>query len=301
MFKQNRVPLEDLMVAMDVVDTLRHRDIMVDRELNSVERREKLVEKLRKIYNSQGIEVTDKMLEEGVRALEEERFVFTPAPKSFSTWLAKIYVKRDRWLKPLVTLVAVSAIASSFYYVTTVRPEAIEREKLPINIKNTYLALINISKDSKATKIANKLNEEAINALKIGDFALAKKRQNSLNELLANLKQTYSVQIVQGAGKRSGIWRVPPRNRYGKNYYLIVEGVDEEGKKVTVYVQNEENDKRDKVKEWGIRVDKDTFNRVAQDKADDGIIQNRVVGVKNSGYLNPLYTISTTGSSITQW
>jgi len=301
MAKQNRVPLEDLMVAMDVVDTLRHREIMVDRELNAVQRRAKLVEKLREIYASQGIEVTDKMLEEGVRALEEERFVFTPATESFSTWLATLYVKRDRWLKPLVTLLGVGVVAGTFYYVTSVRPVALEKTHLPINIKNTYVALVNISSDSRATDIANVLNDEAKTALKSGDITLAKEKLEALNGLLVNLKQSYSVQIVQGAGKRSGIWRVPPGSTYGKNYYLIVEGVNAQGEKVTVAMQNEENDKRTKVENWGIRVDEETFNRVSQDKADDGIIQDRVVGVKNSGYLLPLYTVSTTGASITQW
>ena len=42
--QNKRVPLEDLMVAMDVVDTLRHRDIMLDRELDSSQRKEKLIE-----------------------------------------------------------------------------------------------------------------------------------------------------------------------------------------------------------------------------------------------------------------
>jgi hypothetical protein len=301
MAKQNRVPLEDLMVAMDVVDTLRHREIMVDRELNAVQRRAKLVEKLREIYASQGIEVTDEMLEEGVRALEEERFVFTPAAKSFSTWLAKIYVRRDRWMKPLVTLLGAGVAAGTFYYVTSVRPVAVEKAHLPIDIKNTYVALVKTSNDSKATQIANALNDEAQNALKSGDVTLAREKLEALNGLLVNLKQNYTVQIVQGSGKRSGIWRVPPGSTYGKNYYLIVEGVNAQGKKVTVQMQNEENDKRTKVKHWGIRVNEETFNRVSQDKSDDGIIQDRVVGVKNSGYLLPLYTVSTTGASITQW
>jgi len=59
------------MLAMDVVDTLRHRQQLVDRELDAEARRERLVEKLREIYASQGLNVTDEMLEEGVRALEE--------------------------------------------------------------------------------------------------------------------------------------------------------------------------------------------------------------------------------------
>ena len=298
---EKKVPLEDLMVAMDVVDTLRHREIMVNRELNTVQRREKLVEKLRDIYASQGIEVTDKMLEEGVLSLEEERFVFIPAPDSFNTWLAKLYVKRDRWLKPLLTLLGVVVAASTFYYVSSVRPLAVEKANLPVEIKSTYGEVLNKSSDAKATNIANILHDEAKYALTSGDIKLAKVKLIALKALLTKLKESYTVQIVQGAGKRSGIWRVPPGSSYGKNYYLIVEGVNTQGQKVNVQMQNEENDEKTKVKRWGIRVDEETFNRVAQDKSDDGIIQDRVVGVKTSGYLLPLYTVSTTGASITQW
>ena len=40
-------PLDDVMLAMDVVDTLRHDQLIVERELNEEERRAKLIERLR--------------------------------------------------------------------------------------------------------------------------------------------------------------------------------------------------------------------------------------------------------------
>jgi heme exporter protein D len=39
--------LDDLMMAMDVVDTLRHRDRLVERELNEEAREEQLISRLR--------------------------------------------------------------------------------------------------------------------------------------------------------------------------------------------------------------------------------------------------------------
>ena len=38
--------------AMDVVDTLRHRERLIERELNEVVREEQLVERLRALYKS---------------------------------------------------------------------------------------------------------------------------------------------------------------------------------------------------------------------------------------------------------
>ncbi len=45
--------LDDLMLAMDVVDTLRHEERLVTRELNEAAREAELVERLRSIYASQ--------------------------------------------------------------------------------------------------------------------------------------------------------------------------------------------------------------------------------------------------------
>ena len=85
------------MLAMDVVDTLRHRQDLVTRELDESSREGQLIEKLREIYHQQGIEVPDHILKEGVEALNESRFVYTPPKASFGTALARLYVGRRRW------------------------------------------------------------------------------------------------------------------------------------------------------------------------------------------------------------
>ena len=100
--------LQDVMLAMDVVDTLRHADQLVDREIDSAGRRERLIERLRRIYRAQGIEVSDATLREGVLALEEERFAYRRSGSGFSRWLARIYIARGRWFKPLLFLLAVA-------------------------------------------------------------------------------------------------------------------------------------------------------------------------------------------------
>ena len=93
----SRTPLDHVMIAMDVVDTLRHDQLIVERELNGDERKAKLIERLREIYSAQGIDVPDKILEEGVRALEEDRFVYNPPADTLKTRLLKLYVTRSSW------------------------------------------------------------------------------------------------------------------------------------------------------------------------------------------------------------
>jgi hypothetical protein len=50
-----------------------------------------------------------------------------------------------------------------------------------------------------------------------------------------------------------------------------------------------------------LRVDEDTFQRIAADKRDDGIIQQAVVGRKRRGELDPRYSVATTGAAILEW
>ncbi len=89
--------LSDVMLAMDVVDTLRHRKLLVEKELNSDQREQKLLDRLGEIYASQGIEVSDEVLQAGVDALREERFIYQPPAQSLSVRLAQLYVTRARW------------------------------------------------------------------------------------------------------------------------------------------------------------------------------------------------------------
>ena len=86
--------LDELMLAMDVVDTLRHREILVERELNEEAREQQLIDRLRALYKSQGIEVPDSIIAEGVKALKEDRFVYTPPGPSFARTLATFWVRR---------------------------------------------------------------------------------------------------------------------------------------------------------------------------------------------------------------
>ena len=109
--------LDEVMLAMDVVDTLRHQRSLVERELQSEDREQELIEKLRKIYADQGLEVSDEVVVQGVRAMREERFVYRPPPKGLKTSLAQIYVNRGRWAKGLlILLVALAAVWMGYRY-----------------------------------------------------------------------------------------------------------------------------------------------------------------------------------------
>jgi hypothetical protein len=45
-------------------------------------------------------------------------------------------------------------------------------------------------------------------------------------------------------------------------------------------------------------MDQSEFNKIRQDKLDDGIIQNNCFGLNERGYLAPRYLMPTTGGAI---
>ena len=63
----------------------------------------------------------------------------------------------------------------------------------------------------------------------------------------------------------------------------------------------QEDQQTKRVKAWGVRVSEQVFNAVAEDKADDQIIQNAVIGTKERGRLTPDYAIPVLGGQIVEW
>jgi hypothetical protein len=117
-----KIELDQVMLAMDVVDTLRHQQDLVDRELASDERDQALIDKVKRMYASQGIEVTDEVIAEGVAALREDRFAYRPPPRG-SVWLARLYVNRGYWAKAGAILAALCLAVLLIYRLAYVGPE----------------------------------------------------------------------------------------------------------------------------------------------------------------------------------
>ena len=86
--------LSELMLAMDVVDTLRHQEALVQSELERTDRESMLIERLREVYRGQGIAVSDEVLQEGVRAVGQRRFAYNTVDRGVPRQLALIWVHR---------------------------------------------------------------------------------------------------------------------------------------------------------------------------------------------------------------
>lgn len=303
------VRLDDLMLAMDVVDTLRHQEAFVARELDDESRERELTERLRKIYRDQGIEVPDAVIAEGVKALKDSRFVYTPPGSGLAVALARAWIARGRIGVWLAGGLAALALLSAGWYAMVVRPARIDAERarielsttLPKSLEAAFADAFAEAKQPAARTKADELVADGRRALAKSDAAGAQAAVAALTALSAELRLTYQLMIVSRPGEPSGIYRIPDRNTAARNYYLIVEAIGADGRPIELPVRNEETGTIEKVSKWGVRVDRATYDRVGADKNDDGVIQNRKIGEKKRGFLDVNYTVPTSGAAITRW
>lgn len=306
--QQTKTPrkLDDVMLAMDVVDTLRHEQTLLARDLSADEREDEFVARLREIYKAQGIEVPDEILRDGVKALDEHRFAYTPQKPGF---FSKAYINRRRWGRPLIAILAIAGLTWGANYALFEAPAKARAERtqqilqtdLPAALAKHRDAALAISESDALSERANALHDAGIAAAKDGDLKEAKRINNALQTFAAELAQSYTLRIVSRPGESSGVYRSTDDNIFAYNYYLIVEGIDASGRPLAVTIVSEEDQKSQQTKMWGVRVPKDVFDRVAADKRDDQIIQNAIIGKKARGLLAPDYNIRTSGGLILEW
>ena len=304
-----KAPLDDVMLSMDVVDTLRQEERIAERELDGETRRAQLIERLRQIYHGQGIEVPDRIIEEGVKALEERRFAYEPPRPGFGVTLAKLYVTRmqwGRWLGGGLAALAVLWIGWQAFYVW---PRAHQAEASRVELTETLPKRLNtlystIEAESRAPAVMEKaaqIRDGGLAAAKAGQTPAARKAEADLSSLLDELRLTYDIKVISRPGEMSGIWRIPKVNKTGRNYYLVVEAIDPAGKAIERPITNEENGAREIVKKWAVRVTRPVFERVQSDKKDDGIIENAVIGMKRRGEIEPQWRVDVPGGALTKW
>ncbi len=215
------VKLDDLMLAMDVVDTLRHQDFFVARELDEETREQELIARLRRIYHDQGIEVSDSTIEEGVKALKESRFVYTPPRPGLGVALARLWIARGKIAAVIAGLIGAVGLGLTAYYFLVERPAALEVERaqieltqnLPKALDAAYAGIIAEAKTPAARPKADQLLADGKSALAREDAADAKAALGGLQQLAADLRKTYQLVIVARQGEFER--RVPhPRPQY---------------------------------------------------------------------------------------
>jgi hypothetical protein len=281
----------------------------VRRELNEAGREAELIARLKEIYRQQGIEVPDHVLAEGVKALKESRFTYTPPPPGLKRTLLTLWTKRQQYGRIGALALALFGGGWGVHHFANVRPAQIEAERvrvelsetLPKAIRQAHSDVAKIATDPAARTRADQVLADAERAIRDKDRTAMTKASADLTRLRDEVTSEYALTIVARPGETSGVWRRPPNSPQGRNYYLVVEAIAPDGKKLRLPIRNEEDGRTELVDKFGVRVPKETFEAVAADKRDDGIIQKNRFGTKRRGTLTVDYQMPFDGGMITRW
>jgi hypothetical protein len=307
--KERPQTLDELMIAMDVVDTLRHREDLVRRELDEEGREAELIERLRKIYRDQGIEVPDRVLLDGVKALKESRFVYTPPRPGWKRSLLTAWARRDMYGRRTGIAAGVLAAGLGGYYFLQVRPAQLAEERarieitetLPKALRQAHTNALAIAADPAAKTKADALLADGERAVRDKNRAAAVKARGELTALADDLAREFTLTIVSRPGESTAVWRRPPGKSQARNYYLIVEAIAPDGRKLSLPVRNEETGETQTVTRFGVRVPEEVYEQVRRDKSDDGIVEKNRFGIKRRGTLEVDYQMPFAGGFITKW
>jgi Family of unknown function (DUF6384) len=301
--------LDELMLAMDVVDTLRHQDNLVERELDETRRDADLLERLRAIYKSQGIEVSDEVIRQGVTAIKEDRFAYTPPKPGLGVTLAKVWIARGKIGKVAGAAVVALGLGTGAWWFGVERPRRAEASRIeqeitqiiPRGLTAGHQEALAEAKVESARVKASQILADGQAALRRKDAAGGRKAITDLEALRTTLTQEYWLRIISRPGEQTAIWRVPQRNPNARNYYALVEAVTTEGRVLSLPIQSEEDGKTENVTKFGVRVSADVFEAIARDKRDDGIVQRNRLGDKKRGELDVTYTMPVMSGYLTKW
>ena len=293
--------LDDVMLAMDVVDTLRHRTRVVDMELNEDAREEQLIARLKEIYGAQGIEVPDRILKDGVKALAEQRFVYKPPANTFSVRLAKAYVSRKKWLPQMLTGVGALAAIAVGFQLFVVGPMNAEWQAMPTEISEALAEGQQLATDPTVDLQLASIAAEGQRAVANGDRGAAKTQLGVLKGMNGQLAQDYDIRIVSRPGEDSGFFRQSEDPPFGMSYYVVVEAVAPGGRVLSVPITSVETQKTKNVNIWAQHVSKSTLDRVAAEKSSSGVVVNDILGHKSRGQLSPTFDEPVPGGAITDW
>jgi hypothetical protein len=170
-------------------------------------------------------------------------------------------------------------------------------------LRQSHAEVLAVATDQAAKQKANALLADGERAIRSGNPSGVSKTNAGLLALRDDLTREFKLTIVSRPGEPSMVWRVPPRKLQSraKNYYLIVEAVAPNGHKIALPIRSEETGETETVTKFGVRVPEAAFEAVRRDKADDGIVQKNVVGVRKRGSLAIDYQMPFEGGYITKW
>ena len=296
-------PLTDDLLTMDVADALRR-----DPALAAASESDRAAA-LRAYYRSFGLEISDEVIAGGIAASRDDRYRHVATTRGLGAALARLYISRRNWAPPTIAILVALAVVFGGYFLAYQPYRLVQLQQAQVELTQTMPATMDglfhtIHEETKVTQAES----NAAAAVDRGKAAVAKGDRAGAQQAIADLtairdalRAEYQLRIADQPGGKWGFWTFPKSNAEETNYYLVVQAIGDDGTALTLPVRSEETGRTDQVSVWAERVPEDVYRAVEADKADDGVIQHALLGVKEFGFLTPSYVVPTLGGQLTRW
>ena len=166
-----------------------------------------------------------------------------------------------------IALAALVAVVRRLSCARVTRPARLAQEQarvevtevLPKQLRQAHADVLAVAADDAAKQKAAALLADGERAIRAGDKAAMIKPQRGTAALRDELTREYTLTIVSRTGESTGVWRRPPHGNQARNYYLIVEPLTPDGRKLSLPIRNEETGAVETVSKFGVRVPEATL------------------------------------------
>lgn len=139
--------------------------------------------------------------------------------------------------------------------------------------------------DSQDAQQLGSMRDEGVAFTQGNDIRGVVNWSTQANDTCAFFGAALNLRMVSEAGEQTGVWRYYDGNRNGRSFFLVVDALSATGAKVDVSFVSAEDQLRHKQSRFAVQVVERIYNRVRDDKLDDGLLRDSDAGSKPANSL----------------
>jgi hypothetical protein len=315
---QNPLGLAETLAILDAASTLRRERDQAARLLDDSASRADLEQRLLAAAAASGEPLGSAEVRAAIERYFDRLHAFEPAPAGWARTLALIYIQRRLWGLFLAgALIWFGGLYGLFFWSGSPLSAS---GRLARNLAQGAAALaaeIGAARATPLTPAAGNLlsslerrGRELLAEPAAADRAPLAALVEEAKALRARLAESYELRIVSRPGEFSVVTR-DYDGEGGKRlsgHYAIVEAVAADGRRLSLPVLDAEEQRLVQTSIWGEQIPADVYQRLADDKRADGVLDEQRFAIKQAGALEPELVLSgvggppiSRGRQITSW
>ncbi|QDS96588.1 hypothetical protein FF011L_54000 [Roseimaritima multifibrata] len=288
--------LNEMLRVMDVAREMGRDRATAEKMFQQEGVRAQIREKLLRSARLSGDQVTEAEIDAAIDQYFAGLNVYQDPPLNFNKMLAYAWI----WSRYLTAAAgAVAAMVAMIWFlffssVAPLNPAVQSRKSLAEKVaqaEGLSQQIKAIAEDPAALQRAASLQAQVLSA-DAGNQAVAVTAIQQLKDLHQQLATEYDIRIVSGGTAASMLHREARNDQTGRyrtaGYYVVVEAVSPEGTVLTLPIRNAETGRVDRVDRWAERVPKEVYDRLAEDKRSDGVLNETEFSQKQRGRMEPV-------------